>query len=99
MKQILALILTVILVACSALSAFAEDTQSSQPPQMSGETEGMGTPPDKPDGEMPGGPGGTPPDGVPGDGGFGGGTPPDGASGNGGFGGGTPPGGRSSSFE
>ncbi len=52
----------------------------------------------------PGGmPPGEPPEGAPGEGGFGGGTPPaappDGAPGGGGFGGGTPPGGGSSSFE
>ena len=51
-----------------------------------------GTPPDGAPGNM-----GTPPDGTPPDG-FGGGTPPDGAPG-GGFGGGTPPGGSTSSFE
>ena len=75
MKKILAIMLAAMLILCSALTAFAEDTDSSanQPPQMSGMPEGgfpggpgMGQPPEMPDGEKPG------------NGGFGGGTPPGG---------------------
>ena len=83
MKRIFTLILVMILAACGMISAFAEEEGAGQQlPEGSGFMNGM--PPEPPDGEMPGGPGGTPPDGVPG---------------NGGFGGGTPPGGRTSSFE
>ena len=73
MKRFLILILAVMLVTCGALSALAENGAPSQPQQMGSGPEGMGTPPDKPDGGMPFGPGG-----KPGNGGFGGGTPPGG---------------------
>ena len=84
MKRILAIILSILLVATMLFSvtAVAENGPGGTPP--SGDQ--GGTPPD-------GFGGGTPPDG------FGGGTPPDGAPGGGGFGGGTPPGGGTSSFE
>ena len=75
MKRILAMILAVILVTCSVFAAFAEGTGAEPPREGSGGPAGMGTPPDKPDGDMPGG---TPPDGAPG--GFGGDTPPGGRS-------------------
>ena len=90
MKRILALILVGILAVCGTISAFAEEESAGRQPQEgSGFTEGM-TPPEPPEGGMPGGPGdmGTPPD------------RPDGEMpGDGGFGGGTPPGGGTSSFE
>ena len=53
MKRIFALILAVMLVACSALTAFAEDTNTNQPPQMSGGAP-EGTPPEPPEGGFPG---------------------------------------------
>ena len=71
MKRILSLILALLLAACGVFTAYAEDSESGRPPQPGGSApEGMGAPPDLPDGEMPGGPGGTPPEGGPG------GTPP-----------------------
>ncbi len=87
MKRFLAILLAAMLVLCSALTAFAEDTDSNpnQPPQM-GDGTFDGTPPEMPEGSFPGG---TPPEKP--EGGFPGGP--------GGFGGGTPPGGRTSSFE
>ncbi len=89
MKKTLSILL--VLMMLFSVTAFAENGPG-------------GTPPEPPEGGMPGGPGGpggTPPEppegGMPGGPG---GTPPDGAPGNsGGFGGGTPPGGRTSSFE
>ena len=93
MKRILALILVMILAVCGTMSALAEEGSAAQQPPEGGFMDGM-TPPEPPEGGFPGGPGGTPPDGMPG------GTPPDGAPANGGgFGGGTPPGSRASSFE
>ncbi len=70
MKRFLAIILAAMLVLCSALTVFAEDTGGStgQPPQMGGEAP-EGTPPEMPEGGFPGGPGGThpgKPDGQPG---------------------------------
>jgi hypothetical protein len=83
MKRFLSCILVLVLVACGMLCASAEEGSAAQQPKESGGfMEGM-NPPEPPEGGMPGGPGGTLPDGAPG----------------GGFGGGTPPGGRTSSFE
>ena len=110
MKRFLAMILSIMVVLCSTMSAYAENTGTDQlsqadsgapngtPPEMPEGGMPGGTPPEKPEGGMPGG---TPPEkpegGMPGGPG---GTPPDGAPGNGGgFGGSTPPGGRSASFE
>ena len=110
MKRFLAMILSIMVVLCSTMSAYAENTGTDQLSQADSGAPN-GTPPEMPEGGMPGGtppempeggmPGGTPPEkpegGMPGGPG---GTPPDGAPGNGGgFGGSTPPGGRSASFE
>ena len=57
MKRMLALMLAVMLVTCSAMTAFAEDANTNQPPQMSsGAPEG--TSPESPEGGFPGGPDG-----------------------------------------
>ena len=62
MKKIVSLILTIMLIVCGSMAAFAEDTASDQTPQVGSETS-SGTPPDMPEGRMPGGPGtGTPPE-------------------------------------
>lgn len=82
MKRFLAIILAAMLVLCSSLTAFAEDTDSNsnQPPQM-GDGVPEGTPPEMPEGRFTGGPGGTPPEmpegGFPGGPGGPGGTPPE----------------------
>ena len=70
MKRFLAIMLAAMLVLCSSLTAFAEDTDSNanQPPQM-GDRAPEGQPPEPPEGGFPGGPGSTPPekpDGQPG---------------------------------
>ena len=94
MKRIFALILAVMLVACSALTAFAEDTNTNQPPQMSGGAP-EGTPPEPPEGGFPGESDGMgPPPDLPEGGMMGGpgmGNPPARPDGQ--------PGGQSSSFE
>lgn len=84
MKRILALILVMILAAYGTISASAEEGTAAQQPQEGGRFMDGTVPPEPPEGEMPGPPGGNPPDDVPG---------------NRGFDGGTPPGGRTSSFE
>ena len=100
LKRFLSVMLSLAMVFCGCLSAFAEETalpESMPPAGMAPPEGGNGTPPEKPDGNPPGGGSGQPPagpDGAPPEGGFGGGTPPEG-----GFGGGTPPGGGSADFE
>lgn len=87
--------LIVMMIALAAFSAFAEDNNFNQPPQM-----GDGMPPDLPEGGFPGGPGMEPPPDKP-EGGMPGGGPGDPSS-NGGPGGTPPdgaPGNRASSFE
>ena len=70
------------LVVCGALTAFAEEEDSSSQAVQTDGSAPEGTPPDMPEGGMPGGPGGTPPekpDGEPPEmpeGGMPGGTPP-----------------------
>lgn len=52
MKRVLALILAAMLITCGALAAYAEETNTNQPPQMnSGASEG--TPPEPPEGGFP----------------------------------------------
>ena len=64
MKRILAMLLAFMLVVCGALTAFAEEEDSSsQAVQTDGSTP-EGTPPDMPEGGMPGNPGGMPPEKV-----------------------------------
>ena len=79
MKRFLAIMLAAMIVLCSSLAAFAEDTNSSmsQPPQM-GDGAPEDAPPEMPEGGFPGGPGGMPPeksDGQPGGPGRPGGAP------------------------
>ena len=82
MKRILAMLLAFVLVVCGALTAFAEEEDSSSQAVQTDGSAPEGTPPDMPEGGMPGGPGGTPPekpDGEPPEmpeGGMPGGTPP-----------------------
>ena len=74
MKRVLALILVMMLAVCGTAYANAQEGSAGQPPREGGGfMDGM-TPPEPPEGGMPGG---APPDGAPGKGGgFGGGTPP-----------------------
>ena len=90
LKRFLSVMLSLAMVFCGCLSAFAEETalpESMPPAGMAPPEGGNGTPPEKPDGNPPGGGNGQPPAG------------PDGAPPEGGFGGGTPPGGGSADFE
>ncbi len=93
MKKILSILL--VLMMLFSVTAFAESGSGETPPGNPPAGD-IGTPPDKPDGGMPGGtPPGDPPGGDMG-------TPPDKPDGEmpgGGFGGGTPPGGGTASFE
>ncbi|MBR7174256.1 MAG: hypothetical protein IKD50_07505, partial [Clostridia bacterium] len=73
MKKILSILLALMMLF--SVTALAENGSGSTPPGGAPGGE-MGTPPDKPEGGMPGG---NPPDGAPG-GGFGGGTPPGGGA-------------------
>ena len=62
MKKIISLILAIMLIVCRSVAVFAEDTAPDQTPQAgseapSGGPDGIGTPPDMPEGGMPGGPG------------------------------------------
>ncbi len=62
MKKFLAIILAAMLVLCSSLTAFAEDTGSpGQMPEM-GDRAPEGKPPELPEGGLSGNPGGTPPE-------------------------------------
>ncbi len=100
-KRILAILISVMMIFCAGLSAWAEEpeTPTAEPSlEMTPPEGGMGQPPEKPGDGMapPDGGMGQPPE-KPGDGQ---GQPPekpDGAPG--GFGGSTPPGGGTSSFE
>ena len=68
--------LAVMLILCSSLAAFAEDTDSNTNQPQMGDGAPEGAPPEMPEGGFPGGPGmGTPPE-MP-EGGFPGGTPPE----------------------
>ena len=90
LKRFLAIIISVVMILCVGMTAFAEDNGTPPEPPSGdfGPSDGSGQPPEMPDGDF-----------APSDGGSN--QPPDmpGGPSGGGFGGSTPPGGGTSSFE